>query len=1021
MQGASGYTRRMKQVLVAVLGVLACAPPVFGQSVFTARPDDPAAVYVRPQDFGVRADGNSDDTAGIQAAVDKAAASFAGGIVFLPSGRYRLIRTVYVWSGVRVIGVGATRPVLVLGDNTPGFQKGIGLMVLFSGARPAAAGRGGGRGRVPFPPPGTVPPNENIADANQNTFYSSMMNIDFEIGAGNPAAVGIRFHVAQHGILSHMDFHVGSGLAALTEIGNVAESIHVYGGRYGILTTNTSPFWPFTLIDSVFEGQREAAIREHMAGLTVVRDTFRHVPVAIEIDRERSDELWIKDSRFEDVSKTAILISNENNAMTQVGVENAICSNVPVFATLRESGKTFGAPATIYQVRQFSHGVVVASDGAPRNVIGPLRAAPEPLQPAIRALPPSDSWVNVRTLGVKGDGQTDDTEAIRRAIDNNRVLYFPSGTYLVRDTIALEPETAIIALHPGTTQLALAESAPAYAGAGPPKALLEAPQGGTNIVSGIGIATGNTNPRAAGVIWMAGERSLVSDVQFRSGRGGPGTTPGRLGAQYPSLWVNHGGGGTFHGIWTPNSYARAGFYVSDTTTPGHVYELSAEHHLFTEIKLDRVENWDFNGPQTEEEVATSAEAVSFEISDSKNITIGNYHAYRVARSYAPARAAARIYNSSGIRIRNVHVNAEHGYATCDANGCGTFLRAGRFAYENAVEDVTRRREVREREFAVLDVGPNASAPRSASASGLLEPGGGVKKVEEGFFSISGATVDGTGKLYLVDHHQQRIYSWSDTDGLKVVLDAPVDPVNLAVDKSGALMVVSSAGPEGTVYSFRPGAPHGEMTVIEAQPAAPHTGAAIVLPINYWVDGQFSNPLNLDTYEYMTLAQMLARDVTTPAAKEYVSPDGSLAFPAWRVLRQGPDGSYPGMDDSGWRWSHPLDAYSLIASTPGRRVYIISGAENRTYGATVKPDGTLADLKPFAERGGESVAVDSKGNVYIANGQIFVYDAAGKSIGQIDVPERPTNILFGGTDRRTLFILTHRALYTARLRVAGSPR
>jgi len=151
---------------------------------------------------------------------------------------------------------------------------------------------------------------------------------------------------------------------------------------------------------------------------------------------------------------------------------------------------------------------------------------------------------------------------------------------------------------------------------------------------------------------MAGETSLADDLQFRSGRGGPGATPGRLGAQYPSLWVTHGGGGTFNGIWTPNTYARAGFYLSDTTTPGHVYELSAEHHLFTEIKLDRVENWDFNGPQTEEEASTSVEAVSFEISDSKNVTIANYHAYRVARSYAPARVAARISNSSGIRFRN---------------------------------------------------------------------------------------------------------------------------------------------------------------------------------------------------------------------------------------------------------------------------------------------------------------------------------------------------------------------------------
>ena len=139
---------------------------------------------------------------------------------------------------------------------------------------------------MPFPPPGSVPPNERIADANQGTFYPGMTNIDFAIGRGNPAAVAIRFHVAQHGILSHMNFDVGSGLAALTQIGNEVQDLHIRGGRFGILTENTSPYWPFTVIDSVFEGQRDAAIREYMAGLTVVRTTFRNVPVGIEIARD---------------------------------------------------------------------------------------------------------------------------------------------------------------------------------------------------------------------------------------------------------------------------------------------------------------------------------------------------------------------------------------------------------------------------------------------------------------------------------------------------------------------------------------------------------------------------------------------------------------------------------------------------------------------------------------------------------------------------------------------------------------
>jgi hypothetical protein len=147
----------------------------------------------------------------------------------------------------------------------------------------------------------------------------------------------------------------------------------------------------------------------------------------------------------------------------------------------------------------------------------------------------------------------------------------------------------------------------------------------------------------------------------------------------------------------------------------------------------------------------------------------------------------------------------------------------------------------------------------------------------------------------------------------------------------------------------------------------------------------------------------------------VSPDGSLVLPAFRVFTQGPGGNYPGMDETGWRWSHSLDAFSLVPARPGGRAYLTSGAENRTYRGVVRPDGTLGDLQVFAERGGESVVADAAGNVYLANGQIFVYRPTGELSGRIDVPERPTGLRVGGPDGRTLFVLTHHSLYAVQIR------
>jgi DNA-binding beta-propeller fold protein YncE len=157
--------------------------------------------------------------------------------------------------------------------------------------------------------------------------------------------------------------------------------------------------------------------------------------------------------------------------------------------------------------------------------------------------------------------------------------------------------------------------------------------------------------------------------------------------------------------------------------------------------------------------------------------------------------------------------------------------------------------------------------------------------------------------------------------------------------------------------------------------------------------------------------MFAEDVTTPKAKQYVSPDGSVFLPATRVFQQGQATSI-----DGWRFSDNLDTYGFVTANPGGRVYVSSESEDATYSAIVNADGTLDKLQPFVDRGGESVAVDKKGNVYVANGQIFVYDSAGKQIGRIDVPERPVDIVFGGPGGRTLFVLSHHALYAVTLRI-----
>lgn len=1000
-----------RSMMAALLAATILATPAWAAtvSVFPVAPEEPTAITVQ-----AKGDGRTDDSTAIQQALDQARDKTGHGIVFLPSGSYRISRTLVVPAGVRVYGVGPTRPVILLGANTPGFQKGVSTMIVFGGGDQYRVGQ------VPVPVPTVVPRDKVVRDANSGTFYSSMSNVDIEIAPGNPAAAGVRFRMAQHAFLSHMEFRLGTAFAGVYQAGNVMENVHFQGGRYGIVTEKTSPAWQFTLLDSSFDGQRDAAIREHEVDLTLVNVAIRNTPFGIEIDRGYSDSLWGKDVRFENVSKAGVIISNEKNVFTQIGFDNALAVNSPVFARFRDSGKTIDGKGKAYKVASFSYGLAIPDLGHTGNYktvadIQPLSAMPARRAPAIRDLPAMADWVNVRSLGIMGDGKADDTAAIQKAIDSHRILYFPVGFYKVTNRLTLRPNSILIGLHPAITQLYIPDENPAHAGLGPVLPILESPKGGDNILSGLGLFTGRINPRASALLWRSGETSLVEDVKIMGGGGTPTAdgkmlgalrvntgdpvTDGRLDAQYPSIWVTDGGGGTFANVWSPNSFAQSGLHVTNTSTPGHVYEMSVEHHARNEIVLDNVQNWEFLAPQTEQEVDDGPDAISLDIRNSKNLLFANYHGYRVTRTYAPEKSAVKLTNSSDIRFRNVHINAESGFATCDDEGCGTFLRASKYPFDNAIEDVTGKRFVREREFASLDIGAADRAIPAVSPSSTP-----VEKLEDGFWSISGAAVDAQGALYFIDRRFQRIHRWSEAKGLEIVRDQALDPVNLAIDGSGHLLVLSSLGPKAGVYSIDPNGAPDQMTLIQPTPVRAKGSAKTLLPVNWWNNGEFKDQLDHKTYQFKTLAEMFARDAGTPKAREYLSPDGSLSLPAFRVWQQGP------IDHVGWRWSDSLNANGLVGGKPGDRLFVTNGSENITYSGTV---GALTNLKPFANRGGESVAVDGQGRVYVANGQIFVYGADGRETGRIDVPDRPLQILFGGADKRTLFILTHHALYATR--------
>ena len=147
-------------------------------------------------------------------------------------------------------------------------------------------------------------------------------------------------------------------------------------------------------------------------------------------------------------------------------------------------------------------------------------------------------------------------------------------------------------------------------------------------------------------------------------------------------------------------------------------------------------------------------------------------------------------------------------------------------------------------------------------------------------------------------------------------------------------MISYAG-KGTVYSFKPGSSFDEVTLLKPEPAVPRPQMTPVLPVDYWRNEN-------DFTQAATVAKpyhFVSSDRTTfiPAGEDFIS--GRLYY--------------------GSKMHDVLRAFGLAHAIPGQPFYVSDEEEEKTYFAKVGADGTLSNLKLFAERGGEGLTWDSQ--------------------------------------------------------------
>ena len=975
-----------------ISALLLLAMPAAAESLYTSRPPDPMAITADAA-HGLHGDGIADDTAALQAAIDQVADTSGTGIVFLPQGRYRVTKTLHLWSGVRLIGFGTQRPVLTLAANTPGYQTGHDFL-------------GTGRYMLQFASR-KVPAGAEIVDANEFTFYSGLSNVDFEVGDGNPAAICVRFHVAQHSFLSHIHFATGHGRAALEDVGNQADTLEMDGGDYGIVSVRTSPAWQFLLMDSRLTGQRIAAIHTQEVGMTLIRDTIEHTPVAVEIPSNMPEQLYARDLLLRDITRAAVVLGDTTSQHHQVTLDHILCSGVARLLEATHKGiagfSTITSPAKYFLEERLTLGQEIDSNGregdiALRHQERKLSAPPQSVPTDIPVQPDVAAWTNVRTLGVTGDGGTDDTAALQRAIDTHRVLYFPIGFYRVRGTLRLKPDSILIGLSPSATAILVHDDDAVFAGVGAPIPLVESAAGGHEMVTGIGIFAGNTAPRAAGISWRSGPRSFLQDVNFPAGMRPPQAfapkypqrpfppqrpatpPPDNRASQNPSLWVHDGGGGIFRDIWTADTTANAGLRVENTDTAAVAYQISCEHHMHNEVQFHHAANWTVYALQTEEEKPNGAEALPLEFIDSHDITFANLFDYRVSRNVIPQPTAAAATGSTNIRFANMHV-----------------FSMTRLAFDNSIMDGTRKVTVRTHDFTVFTLNDTVHAPSPLPMPAAFQAGTTLQRLTPAgtFSNIAGMVTDEHGELYFTDAAMHTIARWNAKDKVVAVLSKGVEtPMALGYAGHDTLLAIDY---DKAVYALTTTGGDARKLTGEAS----HASTALMMPIGFHNDvGSVQRMVAHEGYVYAPRSNMaLMHAVENEPRSFFYAPRTDVAVMA------------------GGSWKGLLQAVQLAPLKVGETRFGISEEDDKVYRLTLNSLNGLS-AAVFVPRGGTSVVTDAAGNVYVAGAQVFVYSAAGKPLGTLELPERPGSLAFGGADHRTLYIGARTSLYAVQTSAPG---
>jgi gluconolactonase len=277
---------------------------------------------------------------------------------------------------------------------------------------------------------------------------------------------------------------------------------------------------------------------------------------------------------------------------------------------------------------------------------------------------------------------------------------------------------------------------------------------------------------------------------------------------------------------------------------------------------------------------------------------------------------------------------------------------------------------------------------TALAGGVVAPDAKLEKLSGGFGFTEGPTCDARGNVFFTDQPNDRIMKWS-ADGKLSVFMQPCGRANgMMFDTRGNL--IACADEHNQIWSI---GPDKSVTVLITN----FSGKYLNGPNDVWIAPNggiyLTDPFYRRSYwDHKTMA-LTNEDVY------YLAPGGKTLTRAAGGLRK-PNG---------------------ITGTPdGKHLFVSDIGAGRTWRYDIQPDGSLTNKILICPLGSDGMTIDAEGNLYLTGRRVTVFDARGKEIDHIDVPENWTaNVAFSGADHQTLFITASEAIYSIRLRVIGA--